>query len=134
MRGGYCDTTTSPEVERVIFRFQINGTSDPDVLLPGFQGVTDVTRAGSAGAFDVTFATKYPVMLGFLGTVLEGTPANDLIVKVSAVGYNSTTGVLRVTVVGADGTPIAEDPVNDDWVFCEVFFARRSGMHAAVAI
>lgn len=133
MRGGYCDTTTSPNVERVVFRFQINGTSDPDFVVPGFQGVTEVTRA-SAGVFNITFATKYPVMIGFFGSVLEGTPAHDLIVKASAVGYNSTTGILQVTVVGADGGTAVEDPINDDWVFCEVFFAKFSGQHAAAAI
>lgn len=133
MRAGYCDTTTSPEVERVVFRFQINGTSDPDVLVPGFQGVTDVTRV-SAGVFDITFETKYPTFIGMLGHVLEGTPAHDLILKTSAVAYSATTGILRVTVVGADGSTAAEDPINDDWVFCEVFFGRRSGMHASKAI
>lgn len=134
MRAGYCDTVTSPEVERVVFRFQINGTSDPDLLVPGFQGVSDVTHV-SAGVFDVTFETKYPTFIGALGTVMEATPTHDLLVKVSGPGaYSATTGILRVTIVGADGTPAAEDPVDNDWVFVEAFMGRRSGMHASKAI
>jgi hypothetical protein len=129
----YLAQTTSPELVRICFRFQINGTSDPDALYPGYQGVTDVSRSG-AGVFVVTFAEKWSAMVGFTGTVLEATPAHDLIVKAALAGYDASAGTLTLTVVGADGSTAAEDPVDNDWVYVECVFARRNGLQASVAI
>jgi hypothetical protein len=129
----YLAQTTSPELVRVCFRFQINGTSDPDALYPGYQGVTDVARV-SAGVFDITFADKWPALVGLTGTVLEATPAHDLAIKAALAGYDSSTGILRITVYGADGSTAAEDPVDNDWVYLEVTFARRNALQASVSI
>ncbi len=135
MRAGYNGTITSPEIERVVFRFLINGTSDPDSLLPGFQGVTDVARTG-VGVFTVQFETKYPVLIGVTGNVLgpdSGSAVNDQLVKTTGNGYNATTGVLTLTVVDS-GTAAAADPADNSWVYVEAVFGRRSNMHPSKAI
>lgn len=133
MRAPFNEVVTSPELVVVKFRFQINGTSDPDFVVPGSQGVTEVTRT-SAGLFVVTLAEKYPTFVGAVGTVLEATQAHDLICKFSVAGYVASTGKLTFTVVGADGSSAAEDPADNDWVYVEATFGRRSGMHAQAAI
>lgn len=128
MRAPYTEMVTSPELVVVKFRFQVQaagGGNHPDVLRPASQGVTDVVNI-SAGVYDIYFAEKYPVFLGMVGTVLEATPAHDLIVKCSVAGYSATTGILRVTVVGADGSTAAEEPADNDWVYIEATFCRRN--------
>lgn len=116
--------TGSPELVKLSFRFQIDGTNDPDNVRPAGI-VTDITRT-SDGLFAITFAEKYPVFIGLVGSVLEATPAHDLIVKSSVAAYSSTTGILSVTVVGADGSTAAEDPADNDWVYVEATFCRNS--------
>lgn len=134
MRSGYCDTTTSPEIERVVFRFLINGTSNPDSLRPGFQGVTDVARTG-AGLFTVTFENKYPVFIGMTGSVIGASVGMTVEpVGVPETAYTASAGTLAIRTVVQDGSPAAGDPTDNDWVFCECYFARRNNMHAAVAI
>lgn len=129
----YLAQTTSPELVRVCFRFQINGTSDPDALFPSAQGVTNVVR-DSAGVFTITFAEKWPALLGCVGMVMEATPAHDLIVKADLADYSSTNGTLAVTVVGADGSSAAEDPPDNDWVYLECTFCRRNNLQASGSI
>lgn len=129
----YSDLVNSPEQVTIKFRFQINGTSDPDNVVPALSGVTEVTRT-SAGLFVVTFAEKWPVFIGATGSVLEATQAHDLIVKTSVAGYVPSTGLLTLTVVGADGSTAAEDPPDNDWVYVEATFCRRSGLAPSGAI
>lgn len=130
-RAPYFGLTTSPETVTLKFRFQINGTSDPDACLPAFQGVSDVTR-NAAGVFDVTFTEKYPTYIGHTGSVMGDSGATlGLIVQGSdPADYSSTTGVLRVRTVDTytDATPAPADPVDNDWVFLEVTFCRRSNL------
>ena len=123
----------SPELVKVCFRFQINGTSDPDNILPAACMVSNVTRT-SAGLFSITFIEKFPVCIGFTGSVLESTQAHDLIVKSSAGAYSATTGITTVTVVGADGSTAAEDPADNDWVYCEFLFCRRNDLAPSGAL
>jgi hypothetical protein len=115
------------EVVAVPFRFQVAaaGGAEPDFQVPA-GAVSVVTRDGSAGLYSVTFREKYPIFLGVVGTVLEATPAHDLIVKTSVASYSATTGVLTLTVVGADGTTAAEDVIDNDWVFVVAYFIRRT--------
>lgn len=123
----------SPNQVTCKFRFQINGTSDPDNVVPGNTCVTEVTRT-SAGLFVITFAEKFPVFLGAVGAVLESTQAHDLICKFSVGGYDASTGLLTMTVVGADGSTAAEDPADNDWVYIEATFCRNSTQAPSAAI
>lgn len=126
----YSDLVSSPELVTHKFRFQINSTNDPDAILPALSGVTDVTRT-SAGVFAITFAQKYPVFIGATGAVMSvtaGQVSYGLIVQTTPGSYSTTTGILTVHVVDpyADATPAAVDPTDDDWVYLEVTFCRKS--------
>lgn len=132
MRAPYMETVTSPELVVVKFRFQINGTSDPDAILPKYQGVTEITRT-SAGVFAITFAEKFPVFLGMVGNVMSvtaGQVSYGLIVQTTPGSYSATTGILTVHVVDpyADATPAAVDPTDDNWVYLQCTFCRRNGL------
>lgn len=131
----YMLMSAGPEVVAVVFRFQVAaaGGAEPDFQVPA-GSVSNVTRDGSAGLYSITFKEKYPVFLGVLGSVLEATPAHDLIVKASVASYSATTGVLQLTVVGADGTTAAEDVIDNDWVFVVAFFGRRTALATSGAI
>jgi len=133
MLAPYMLMSAYPEIVFLPFRFQINGTSDPDNCVPG-GAVLDVVRTG-AGVFTINFAEKYPIFIGLVGTVLEATPAHDLIVKAAVGNYTASTGVLTgVTVVGADGTTAAEDPIDNDWVYVIAAFSRRSVLNTSAAL
>ena len=125
----YLLMSAGPEVVAVVFRFQAAaaGGAEPDFQVPA-GSVANVTRDGSAGLYSITFKEKYPVFLGVMGTVLEATPANDLIVKAGVASYSATTGVLQLTIVGADGTTAAEDVTDNDWVFVVAYFGRRTAL------
>lgn len=118
----------TPEQATLDFRFQINGTSDPDFLV-GCEGlVSDVVRAG-VGDFDITFGVKYPTMLTCHVTVADS--VGDMVGF--DVGYNSATGVLSINTFDTE-TPAAADPTDDSWVHVSVTFCRRSQMAPTVAI
>lgn len=132
----YSDLVNSPEQVTLKFRFQVQAggaDNDPDVILPHKCGVTDVTNE-AVGQYRITFAEKFPVFIGMVGSVLEATPTHDLIVKCDVADYNATNGTLDVYVVGADGTTAAEEPADNDWVYCEVTFCRRSELAPSGAI
>lgn len=126
MLAPFVATSALPEQVRYCFRFQINGTSDPDFIMPA-GAVKDITRS-SAGVFVVKLndGQRPAGLVGLVGSVLEATQAHDLMVKGSVAGYDATTGFLTITVVGADGTTAAEDPADNDWVYVEATFQRRS--------
>jgi hypothetical protein len=118
----------SPELVTLKFRFQVGATggAEPDAIVPAACGVSDVIRNGTTGQYEVTFDEKFPVFIGMVGTVLEAEETHDLIVKCGAGDYSSSTGVLTVQVVGLDGSTADEDVVENDWVYLEVTFCRRS--------
>ena len=120
----YMLMSAGPEVVFHVFRFQINGTSDPDFQMPA-GAVVDVVRQ-DAGDFDIEYKEKFPVLLGVMGSVMEATPEHDLQVKADLADYDASTGVLSISIVGADGTPIDEDPADDDWVFVVAAFGKRN--------
>jgi len=127
--------TNAPELVVLRFRFQINGTSDPDFIVPVNSGVSEITRS-SAGVFVATLEEKFPVFFGVLGGVIGpsgGSAINDQSVKATIDGYVASTGLLTFTVVDA-GTAAAADPTDNSWVFVEATFCRRSGLLPSGAI
>lgn len=127
----------SKEQVKVSFRFQHASGTDPDALVPYNAGVSNVTRSG-AGVFLVTLDNIYPVYIGHMGSVGGDSGATlGLIVQGGHPDdYNATTGVLTVRVVDTytDATPAAADPADDDWVYVEATFCRRSNMAPSGAI
>jgi hypothetical protein len=126
----------SPELVTLKFRFQVGATggAEPDFIVPASCGVHGVTRDGSAGLYTITFSEKYPVFIGCLGHVMEATPAHDLIVKADVADYDAALGTLIITVVGVDGSTAAEDVIENDWVYMEVTFCKRSELAPSGAI
>lgn len=126
----------SPEQVTLKFRFQVGATggAEPDAIVPANCGVSDVTRDGSAGVYTITFDEKFPVFIGCLGHVMEATPAHDLIVKADVADYDASAGTLIITVVGVDGGTAAEDVIENDWVYMECTFCRKSNLCPSGAI
>jgi hypothetical protein len=118
----------APELVTMKFRFQVGATggAEPDAIVPASCGVSDVIRNATAGQYEITFEEKFPVFIGLVGTVLEAEETHDLIVKAGVGDYVASTGVLTVQVVGADGSTADEDVVENDWVYLEVTFCRKS--------
>jgi hypothetical protein len=120
----------APELITIKARIQSAGaTTAPDFQVPAgtFAAATNTV----AGVYTVTLREKYPTFVGGIGSVLTaigtpGTSTADLVVVFDAAGYDSTTGVLTFTVVGADGGTAAEDVPDNDWIYLELTFCRRS--------
>ncbi len=133
----YTPACFTPEVVETCFRFQINGTSNPDVAFPSGQ-VVSVTRTG-AGAFDVVLPAhmRYSNYVGLTGTVQGDSGATlGLVVQNAVTDWASATGTLTVYTVDTytDATPAAADPTDDDWVFVKAVFLRRNTLAASEAI
>lgn len=140
MLAPYLAQTEGAEQVEACFRFQINGTSDPNFLFPSNMAhvVSDVTR-NAAGVFDVTFALghRWPGLVAVGGSVMTASGAGlGLIVQSAVADYDASTGVLRVRTVDpyTDATPAALDPADDDWVCLRVVFQRRTQFSSTVAI
>ena len=132
----YLSQTNLAEEVTVKFRFLINGTSDPDALMPHMKGVSEVTRSGP-GVFVATMSEKYPVFLGLTGNVMGDSGATlGLVVQGDFAGYDSATGLLTFRTVDTytDATPAAADPTDNDWVYVEATFCRRSTLCPSGAI
>ena len=129
----YLLMTKGPELVLEAFRFQVEGTSDPDALVPYQQGVTNVTRS-SIGLFAITLATKYPTLISCVGSVQAAAASGGDTVglHVYPVSYTASTGVLVVRVENHAGA--ADDPTDEDWVHVQAVFCRRSGMAPSGAI
>lgn len=122
--------SNAPNLVTLKFRFQVNGTSAPDALVPANCGVTDVTYDDTPKAFTITFDEKFPVFIGGFCSVMPGAPETagnaDFLLSMDVADYSSTNGTLVVYSVGVDGTTAAEVPPDDSWIYCELTFCRRS--------
>lgn len=127
----------SPEQVTLKFRFQVNGTSDPDFIVPANCGVTDVTYAAT-GVYTVTFDEKFPVFIGGRATVMPATPETagnvDFLIGIDVADYSSTAGTLVMYAVGVDGTTAAEVPEDNSWIYCDLTFCRRSSLAPSGAL
>lgn len=125
----YAGLTNGPEQAHLNFRFQINGTSDPDNIVPSKQGVTDIVR-DSTGLFSITLAKKYPTMINCLVQVQLTAVADAQAFVGHVVSYTASTGVLvvRTCEVDGDGIPVADDPADNYWVHVSAVFCRFSNL------
>lgn len=123
LRGG-------PEEVTLNFRFQINGTSDPDAFFGSGGLVTDVVRDG-VGAFTITLDANYR----FTNVITCHVSAeDDLDVTGRYISWTQSTGALVVNTVQHDGTPAAADPADDTWVHVSVTFCRRANLASSQSI
>lgn len=117
-----------PEQVTVRFRFQVNGTSDPDNIVGGAQMVSDIVR-DDVGEFSITFAHKYPT---FVSANFGRFGAGEQAQIVEVLSYTSSTGVLVIQCLSDAG--VAEEPTDDNWITCDVTFCRRSQLAPSVSI
>lgn len=118
----------APEQVTHKFRFQVNGTSDPDNFIGGAQTVTDVVR-DDVGEFSITMKNKYPTFVGgVFGRVGSGEQAQ----MIEVLSYTASTGVVVIQCLSDAG--VAEEPTDDDWIYCELTFCRRSQLSPTTSI
>lgn len=135
----YPGLVQAPELITLKFRIQLAATtSNPDFQVPA-NSVADAT-AETAGVYTLTLNEKYPVFVGGFGFVMAEAIAstNDSWrhVNITPDGYVASTGVLTVTILtdDGDGTDTAENGIDDDWVYFELTFCRRSTLCPVGAI
>lgn len=110
------------------FRLQYTSAGAADFQLP--EGAIDSNTRTSAGLYTLTLNEKYPVLIGGFGHVMTADTVNaggDALVRIAPADYVAATGVLTYRVTSADGSTDAEDVANNDWIYFELTFARRSG-------
>lgn len=103
------------------FRFQVNGTSDPDFIVQSNGFVTDIAYAAT-GVFTCTLASnhRYQALISY-NAKLQDDLANDI----ELTSYTQSTGA--VVLQGFDReTPAATVPTDDTWVHVTLVFCRRN--------
>lgn len=118
----------APETVTHNFRFQVNGTSDPDNFVGGSQTLTDIVR-DDVGEFSLSFANFYPL---FISAHFGRLGSGEQMQSVEVLSYTASTGVMVVQCLSDAG--IAEEPTDDDWITCSVTFSRRNSLNGSVSI
>lgn len=125
----YIGMVSSPELVTLKFRLQYTSGGEADFQVPA-RSIASNTRT-STGLYTMTLNEKFPVFVGGFGhvmTAIAGVATADLRVSIDVAGYVATTGVLTYSVVGQDGSTAVEDVPDNDWVYFELTFCRRSGL------
>jgi hypothetical protein len=131
----YIPLVQAPELITLKFRIQLAATTgNPDFQVPA-NSILDAT-AETNGVYTLTMNEKYPVFVGGFGHYMCAAEDNAFIVNILPTDYVSSTGVLTVTLFtdDGDGTYTAENGVDDDWVYFELTFCRRSTLCPTGAI
>ncbi len=121
--------TNAPELVTLRFRLQYTSADKADFQLPA--GSIASNTHTSTGLYTLTLNEWFPVFVGGTATVMTaiaGAATADLRVSLDVAGYVPSTGVLTYNVVGQDGTSGLEDVPDNDWVYFELTFCRRSNM------
>ncbi len=117
----------APDTVTHQFRFQVNGTSDPDNFVGGSQTLDDIVR-DDPGEFSLSFANFYPLFInhsfGIMGAGEDG-------LTVEVLSYTPSTGVLVIQCL-LDGA--ATEPTDDDWIGLSVCFSRRTSLNGSTTI
>ncbi len=119
--------TNCPDTVTLRFRLQYASGAAADFQVPA-GAIASNTRT-STGLYTMTLNEWYPVFIGGFGHVMTTDTASaggDAIVHIAPADYDSTTGVLTYRVTSADGSSAVEDVADNDWVYFELTFARRS--------
>jgi hypothetical protein len=122
LRGG-------PEEVTLNFRFQINGTSDPDAFFGSGGLVTDIVR-DAAGEFTITLDKNYR----FANVINCFVASEDLGVDGYYVAWTQSTGALQVSTIADAAATTEADPTDDTWVHVSVTFCRRSDLASSQSI
>lgn len=121
--------TQAPELVTLRFRIQYTSAGAGDFVVP-LGAIASNTRT-STGLYTLTLNEKYPVFLGGVAAVMSQDTASaggDAVVKFFPTDYVATTGVLTFRVTSADGSSAVEDVADNDWIYFELTFCRKSGL------
>lgn len=135
MLAPYLQMVQAPELITLKFRIQLAATTgDPDFQVPA--GTIAAASAETNGVYTLTMRQKYPVFVGGFGSYMCAAEDNVFHVNILPSDYDSATGVLTVTLFtdDGDGTYTAENGVDDDWVYFELTFCRKSRLAPTGAI
>lgn len=139
MLAPYIPTVQAPELHTLKFRIQLAATTGaPDFQVPA--GSIASATADTGGVYTLTMREKYPVFVGGFGKVMPASVAGSSdswrMVHFVPSSYVAATGVLTVTILtdDGDGTDTAENGVDNDWVYFELTFCRRSQLAPSGAI
>lgn len=135
MLAPYVPMVQAPELITLKFRIQLaGGTDNPDVQVPA-NSIKDAVAA-TGGVYTLEMNEKYPVFVGGFGSYMCAAEDNVFHVNILPSDYDSATGILTVTLFtdDGDGTYTAENGVDDDWVYFELTFCRRSSLCPSGAI
>ncbi len=124
-----------PEAVTLRFRLQYTSAALADFQVPA-GSIASNTRT-STGLYTMTLNEKYPIFIGGNASVMTQDTAaagGDAIVHFWPGDYDNTTGILTYRVVSADGSSAVEDVADDDWIFFELTFCRRSTLAPSGAL
>lgn len=124
----YLPLVQSGEQITLKFRLQYTSADKADFQVPAYSIASNTHT--STGLYTLTLNEKYPVFIGGTATVMGPTEANDSKVVIDPDDYVSTTGVLTYRVMDddGDGTPALADVPDDEWVYFELTFCRRTDL------
>lgn len=133
----------SPEQVTLKFRLQYVTDAAADFCVPGNSGVASNTRT-SEGLYTLTLDEKYPVFVGGFGHVMVAAAsvvtASSHYVAIDPADYVASTGVLTYRTLWHDhagastGPGVLADVPNNDWVYFELTFCRKSALAPTSAI
>ncbi len=114
-----------PEEITLKFRFQIDGTSDPDLFV-GIAGMVDSIVYSATGVYTITLASayRYPTLV----TAFAKVDSTGLTDDVRFTSYDFDTGVVVLQGILQDGSQAAAVVTDDSWVHVELTFCRRSNL------
>lgn len=128
--------SSSPELVTLKFRLQYANNVKADFQLPAYS-ITSNTRT-SEGLYTMTLNEMYPVFVGGFGHVMvaaaNAVTASSHYVAIDPADYVATTGVLTYRTLWHDhagastGPGVLADIADNDWVFFELTFCRKSDL------
>ena len=131
----------APEQVTLKFRLQYAANAAPDIHLPDGLMIESCTRSGE-GVYTLKLSEKFPVFVGGFGHAMVASAnfatAGGHQVHIDPADYVASTGVLTYRTGWADGAAgaalVPADIADNDWVYFELTFCRRSTLAPSGAI
>jgi hypothetical protein len=127
--------TNGQDLVTLKFRLQYTANALADFVKPA--GAISSNTRTSEGLYTMTLNEMYPVFIGGFGHVMvaaaNAVTASSHYVAIDPTDYVATTGVLTYRTLWHDhagastGPGVLADIADNDWVYFELTFARRSG-------
>lgn len=131
MPAPYTQLNAQPELITLDFRFQVDGTNDPDSYV-GIAGMVDSIVYSATGVYTITLnqAYRFPKLLVAHASV----DSVGLTTDVRFTSYTFATGVVVLQGVLQDGSTAAAVVTDDAWVHVTLKLCRRTDLCPTLAI